>query len=80
MEHSTPRPGAAPGRRRAPSMRTLRGAGFAVAATLALALPAPGGAVAAPAAVPFIADDLERARAEAKRRELPLFVESWAPW
>jgi len=41
-----------------------------------------GGAKKAPAhaVVPFIDDDLERAKAEAKSRELPLFVESWAPW
>jgi hypothetical protein len=37
---------------------------------------------AAPArhVVPFIADDLDRARAEAKRTNRPIFVESWAPW
>ena len=32
------------------------------------------------AVVPFIADDLPRALAEAKQRNLPIFVESWAPW
>jgi thiol:disulfide interchange protein len=57
----------------------------------ALALPAalPGTAVAAAAmktapakhaVVPFIDDDLDRALAEAKKRDLPLFIESWAPW
>jgi hypothetical protein len=30
--------------------------------------------------LPFIADDYPRARAEAGRRHLPLFVEVWAPW
>jgi hypothetical protein len=30
--------------------------------------------------VPFIADDLARARAEAKKTNRPIFVESWAPW
>ena len=30
--------------------------------------------------LPFIADDLPRALAEAKSRDLPLFIESWAPW
>jgi hypothetical protein len=31
-------------------------------------------------ALPFIADDYAHARAEATQRELPLFVEVWAPW
>ena len=30
--------------------------------------------------LPFIADDYARARAEATRRHIPLFVEVWAPW
>jgi hypothetical protein len=38
-------------------------------------------AAAAPKAVlPFIEDDYPRALAEARRRQLPLFVDSWAPW
>jgi hypothetical protein len=32
------------------------------------------------AALPFVEDDFERARAEATARKLPLFVEAWAPW
>ena len=32
------------------------------------------------AQLPFIADDYDRARAEATARHLPLFVEVWAPW
>jgi hypothetical protein len=28
----------------------------------------------------FIADDYPRALAEAKRRNVPIFVEAWAPW
>ena len=31
-------------------------------------------------ALPFIDDDYARARAEARSRKLPLFVEVWAPW
>lgn len=57
------------------------------AALAILALPSPAGAARAAAApthaqavVPFIADDLPRALAEAKKRDLPIFVESWAPW
>lgn len=35
----------------------------------------------APAKVlPFIEDDYNRAIAEAKSRQVPLFIESWAPW
>ena len=30
--------------------------------------------------LPFIADDYAGARAEARRRHVPLFVEVWAPW
>jgi hypothetical protein len=30
--------------------------------------------------LPFINDDYERALAQAKQRNLPLFVEVWAPW
>lgn len=30
--------------------------------------------------LPIITDDFERARAEANKRKLPLFVEVWAPW
>lgn len=31
-------------------------------------------------ALPFIEDDYERALAEARARDVPIFVESWAPW
>lgn len=45
---------------------------------LLLALSAP--AMAATAGLPFIHDDPGRALAEAKQRNLPLFVEVGAPW
>ena len=32
------------------------------------------------AALPFIEDDYGRALAEAKAKNLPLFIEAWAPW
>ena len=35
---------------------------------------------AAAAALPLHQDDFARARAEAKERHLPLFVDVWAPW
>lgn len=31
-------------------------------------------------ALPFIEDDYGKAIAEAKERNLPLFIEAWAPW
>jgi hypothetical protein len=30
--------------------------------------------------LPFIEDDYETALAEARARDVPMFVESWAPW
>jgi len=30
--------------------------------------------------LPFINDNFEKALAEAKQRNLPLFVDVWAPW
>ena len=30
--------------------------------------------------LPFINDDFEKATAEAKQRNVPIFVEVWAPW
>jgi hypothetical protein len=30
--------------------------------------------------LPFIADDYDRALAEAKAKGVPLFVDTWAPW
>jgi hypothetical protein len=32
------------------------------------------------ATLPFIQDDFARARSEALRQKLPIFVECWAPW
>jgi hypothetical protein len=30
--------------------------------------------------LPFQSDDYSRALAEARTRDLPLFIEAWAPW
>ena len=50
----------------------------------ALALPAMAATAkpkaAAHSVVPFIADDLDRALADARKTNRPIFVESWAPW
>ncbi len=37
-------------------------------------------ASALPGSLPFRSDDVVRARAEAKRRHVPVFVDVWAPW
>ncbi|NNE43084.1 MAG: hypothetical protein HKN12_02660 [Gemmatimonadetes bacterium] len=39
-----------------------------------------GGASQSHTVLPWITDDYAAALAEAKARDLPLFVESWAPW
>jgi hypothetical protein len=33
-----------------------------------------------PSVLPFIDDDYARALSEARARDLPLFIEAWAPW
>jgi len=54
----------------------------APARALALAAILASGADAAAGSrvLPFIADDYDRAIAEARARKVPLFIESWAPW
>ena len=44
---------------------------------LALVLAAP---IAARAELPFIEDDFAKATARAKTKNVPIFVEAWAPW
>jgi hypothetical protein len=39
-----------------------------------------GGSAGAVAALPFIENDYPQAVALARERNLPLFVEVWAPW
>jgi hypothetical protein len=48
---------------------------FAATAVLLFAL-----APAHPSMLPFIEDDYARGLAEARARNLPLFIEVWAPW
>jgi hypothetical protein len=50
------------------------------ATVLASALAASSMVAATPSRLPIIEDDYARARSEAKRREVPLFVDVWAPW
>ena len=48
---------------------------------LAWALAAvPTGATADRPVLPWIDDDYPRALAEARAKNLPIFVENWAPW
>ncbi|MBI2837202.1 MAG: hypothetical protein HYX75_02740 [Acidobacteria bacterium] len=51
---------------------------LALISALAGAVPQP---VAPPkSALPFIDDDYAKALAEARTRQVPIFVEAWAPW
>ena len=50
---------------------------LALAALLAAAVATP---VVAATHLPFIEDDYARALNEARSRNLPLFIEAWAPW
>lgn len=76
-------------------MTTSRLAQLALAASLAAALSlaahaaetakAPSkstrpAAHAAKPAVPFLEDDYTKALAEARARQVPIFIEAWAPW
>jgi len=54
-------------------------AASAVVATVMLRA-ASARATATSLALPFIDDDYPRAVALAKQRQVPIFVESWAPW
>ena len=49
-----------------------------ILAMTVLVLLAPG--VRATDAVPFIEDNYTKALAQAKAKNLPIFVEAWAPW
>lgn len=47
-----------------------------VLALLALSVPSVGAA----AGLPFLQNNYEAALAQAKQRNIPIFVEVWAPW
>ena len=59
-------------------------AGPAVPAGAAIAAarlpPRAADVVASETRLPFLSDDYARALGEARARELPLFIEAWAPW
>ena len=48
--------------------------------TLALALLVSAAAAHAKEVLPFIADDYTKAVSLAKTKNVPIFVEAWAPW
>ena len=50
------------------------------AVVLAVSFAASVLASTAPSRLPIINDDVARARAEARQRQVPVFVEVWAPW
>jgi hypothetical protein len=53
-------------------------------ALLALALPLVGASSAAERTetrpLPFLSDDYPKALTQARARDVPLFIEAWAPW
>jgi hypothetical protein len=58
-------------------MRSTRIAPLAFAGVLAVVSPAPA---ASRPVLPWIEDDYDKAIAQARAREVPVFVEAWAPW
>ena len=63
------------------SSRTIRASSAAAGAWLGVVMTL-GSAVAAaaPAHLEFVENDYARARAEARKRKVPLFIDAWALW
>jgi hypothetical protein len=61
-------------------MDTMRG--ILLAGVFAAAVPMHAASTPAPPkfTVPFIDDDYARALTEARAKNVPIFVENWAPW
>jgi hypothetical protein len=54
---------------------------LAIPLLAAIAASAAGAVPQAPASrLPFIDDDYPRALAQARSKNLPIFIEAWAPW
>ena len=54
---------------------------WALAATLVLALHAsPGASAPGKTHLPFIEDDYAKALETARAKDVPIFIEAWAPW
>jgi hypothetical protein len=60
----------------------MRKTAAAVLIALSACAPPPAEEAAPPSGpvLPFVADDYPAARARAQERDLPVFVDSWAPW
>jgi hypothetical protein len=58
-------------------MRLTRFAALALTGGLALVSAVPA---ASRAALPWVEDDYSRALAQARAKNVPIFVEAWAPW
>jgi hypothetical protein len=58
-------------------MRLTRYASLALTGALALVSAAPA---ASRAVLPWVEDDYSKALAQARARNVPIFVEAWAPW
>ena len=54
--------------------------GAALLAVLAGAAGAPRAQAASSGGLPFIEDDYSRALAQARAKNVPIFLEAWAPW
>ena len=52
----------------------------AFALTICVLIPAAAANAAETGALSFIEDDYDRALAEARARDVPVFIDSWAPW
>ena len=58
-------------------MRLIRLAPLALTGTLAIVSAAPS---ASRAVLPWVEDDYSKALAQARAKNVPIFVEAWAPW
>lgn len=62
------------------SMRRFLAIGILFTASVSAAAVRADAPASAKPAVPFIEDDYPRALEQARSRNLPIFVENWAPW
>ena len=62
------------------SMRPVLASAVLLAAAVSVSPVRADTASAARPAVPFIEDDYARALKEARAKNVPIFVENWAPW
>ncbi len=58
----------------------MKVAAAAALLTCVLASPALAGVGESRGVLPFIEDDYPAALAQARQRQVPIFIEAWAPW